>query len=68
MGAEVTAISHSPHKKEDAMKLGAKHFIDTTEKDWAKPHAFTLDWVLNAADMTHKFDLDAYMSVMKVGG
>jgi len=54
LGAEVYAISHSPDKKEDAMKLGAKEFIDTSKKDWQKPYAFTLDFIINAADMTHK--------------
>jgi alcohol dehydrogenase (NADP+) len=32
LGAETTVISHSPSKKEDALKLGAKDFIDTTEE------------------------------------
>jgi len=52
LGAEVYAISHSPHKKEDALKLGAKHFIDTSVKDWQKPYAFTFDFIINSADMT----------------
>ena len=35
MGAEVTVVSHSPKKKEDAMKMGAKHFVATGEdKNW----------------------------------
>lgn len=66
LGAEVTVISHSPHKKEDALKLGAKHFVVSSEKDWAKPLAFKFDFVLNTADMTHTFDLDAYLSILKV--
>ena len=68
LGAEVYAISHSPDKKDDALRLGAHHFISTAEKDWQKPYAFTFDFILNSADMTHKFDLDAYMSTMKVMG
>jgi alcohol dehydrogenase (NADP+) len=32
LGAETTVISHSPSKKDDAMKLGAKNFINTTEE------------------------------------
>ena len=27
VGAEVFAISHSPNKKEEAMQLGAHHFV-----------------------------------------
>ena len=68
LGAEVYAISHSPEKEADARKLGAKHFICTQEKEWAKPWAFTFDFILNAADMTHKFNLQEYMSTLKVNG
>lgn len=35
LGAEVTVISHSQKKKDDALKLGAKHFVSTGEQpDW----------------------------------
>jgi alcohol dehydrogenase (NADP+) len=68
LGAEVTAISHSPDKKGDALKLGAKHFIDTSQKDWHKPHAFEFDFLINTADATDKFDLSQYFSVLKVNG
>lgn len=66
LGAEVTVISHSPEKKEDALKLGAKHFVSSKDKDWSKPLAFTFDFMLNAADMTNEFDLDSYLSCLKV--
>ena len=68
LGADVTAISHSPDKEADAKKLGAKHFISTAEKDWHKPHAFEFDWVLNSADMAHHFDLNQYLSILNVNG
>jgi alcohol dehydrogenase (NADP+) len=66
LGAEVTVISHSPHKKDDALKLGAKHFVCSEDKDWATPLAFKFDFVLNSADMTHTFDLTSYLSILKV--
>jgi len=50
LGAEVYVLSHSPHKKDDALKLGAKHFIDTSKDDWHKDHAFKFDFLLNTAD------------------
>ncbi|KAA8572674.1 hypothetical protein EYC84_003267 [Monilinia fructicola] len=59
---------HSPSKKEAAIKLGADHFVSTNEKDWAKPLAFTFDFILNCADMTHEFDLGSYMSTLAVNG
>ena len=68
LGAETYALSHSPSKKEDALKLGAKHFIDTSKKDWHKDLAFTFDFILNCSDMTHTFDLSSYMSTLAVNG
>ena len=66
LGAEVTVISHSPGKKEDALKLGAKNFVISSEDGWEKPYAFAFDFVLNTADMTHKFDISKYLSLCKV--
>lgn len=68
LGAEVSVISHSPSKKEDALKLGAKNFILSTEEKWAEPWKFTFDIVLNAADATNQFNMSDYLSVLKVNG
>lgn len=68
MGAEVYVISHSPNKEKDAKKLGAKEFINSNEKDWAKNYAFTFDFILNCADMTHEFKLSDYLSTLVVNG
>ena len=68
LGAEVSVISHSPNKEEDAFKLGAKEFISSKDKDWHKPHPFKFDFILNCADATDKFDLAQYFSTIKVGG
>ncbi|PVH73157.1 GroES-like protein [Cadophora sp. DSE1049] len=68
MGAEVTALSHTPSKESEAKKLGAHHFVSTKDKDWFKPLAFTFDFILNAADMTNEFNLQDYMSTLAVNG
>ena len=68
LGAEVTVISHSPHKKDDALKLGATEFVVNDGPDWARPYRFTFDLVLNTADMTHKFNIPDYLSLCKVNG
>ncbi|CAD6586929.1 MAG: hypothetical protein ASARMPREDX12_002552 [Alectoria sarmentosa] len=68
LGAEVYALSHSPNKKNDALKLGAKEFICTKDKDWAKPWAYTFDFILNSADMTNEFNIQEYMSTLNVNG
>lgn len=65
LGAEVYVLSHSPGKREDALKMGAKEFIVTGEKDWFKPYAFTFDFILNCADATHMFNLKDYFGTMK---
>jgi len=68
LGAEVWALSHSPDKKDDAVALGADHFVSTKDKDWAKPLAFTFNFILNCADMTSEFNLTEYMSTLAVQG
>lgn len=50
LGAEVTAISHSSRKKDDALKLGAKHFIETQNADQVKQHAREFDVILCTAN------------------
>jgi alcohol dehydrogenase (NADP+) len=37
--AEVTAISHNSKKKDDALKMGAKHFLDTSNQEHLKAAA-----------------------------
>lgn len=60
LGAEVYVLSHSPDKKEDAMKMGAKHFIDTNNEDWYKDYMYTFDFILNTADQIQKFNLVSF--------
>jgi len=68
LGAEVWALSHTENKKKDALALGADHFVYTKEKDWAKPLAYTFDFILNSADMTNEFDLPMYFSTLAING
>jgi alcohol dehydrogenase (NADP+) len=68
LGAEVWALSHTEDKKEDALALGADHFVFTGKKDWEKDLAFNFDFILNSADMTQEFELPAYFSTLNIGG
>ena len=69
MGAEVYAISRSSKKKEDAIKLGADHFIATKEeKDWAQKYFDTLDLLVICAGSLTEIDFDALPKIMKIGG
>ncbi|RMD44980.1 hypothetical protein DV735_g101, partial [Chaetothyriales sp. CBS 134920] len=66
LGAQVTVISHSPHKRADALQLGATHFVVSSVEGWEKPLAYQFDMVLNTADMTHQFDMQKYLSICAV--
>ncbi|KAF1808541.1 NADPH-dependent medium chain alcohol dehydrogenase [Eremomyces bilateralis CBS 781.70] len=68
LGAEVYALSHSPSKKDDALKLGATGFITTNTDDWADPWKYKFDMLLNTANATDKFNLPAYFSTLKPHG
>jgi alcohol dehydrogenase (NADP+) len=68
LGAEVYVLSHSPGKKDDALKMGAKHFVVTNEETWAEPYKFTFDFIINTADAIHKFHMPTYLSTLKVMG
>ena len=68
LGAEVTVISHTPNKEDDARKLGATGFVANNTQDWAKPHRYAFDLVLNTADRTHEFNIPDYLSLCKIGG
>lgn len=68
LGADTYALSHSPDKSEDCKKLGAKGVILTNKEDWAKDWTCKFDYILNSADMTHKFDMATYLGLLKPGG
>ncbi|KAF2668665.1 GroES-like protein [Microthyrium microscopicum] len=68
LGAEVTCISHSPDKKEDALKLGASHFVSSKDKNWDEGLKYKFDFILNAADVLLDFDLTQYFGILKING
>lgn len=67
MGAEVTAISHSPRKREDTLKMGAKHFVTTSAEDWATANAQSLDLII-CTSFAKDMPLDRYLSMLDIGG
>jgi Zn-dependent alcohol dehydrogenases len=65
LGAEVTVLSQSDKKREDALKMGAHHYIATNDKSIFEKHASTFDLIINtvsSADM----DLGAYLGLLKL--
>ena len=66
MGAEVTLISHSPHKEEDGYRLGATRFLLSSDKEAMKAANGSLDLIINTASSQTK--LDNYMKLLAFDG
>jgi uncharacterized zinc-type alcohol dehydrogenase-like protein len=66
MGADVTLISHSAHKEEDARKLGAQHFLLSSDKVQMKAAKDSLDIIINT--VSANLDLNHYLSLLKLDG
>ena len=66
MGAEVTMLSTSRKKEEDARRLGAHEFALTSEPATFKKLANRFDVILDTISAPH--DYDAYLSMVKVRG
>jgi uncharacterized zinc-type alcohol dehydrogenase-like protein len=66
MGAEVTVLSTSPSKRDDALALGATHFAATSNKDTFKSLAGRFDFILDTVSAPHNYN--AYLNLLKVDG
>jgi uncharacterized zinc-type alcohol dehydrogenase-like protein len=66
LGAEVTVLSTSPSKKNDALALGAHHFVVTTDPANLKLLAGTLNFILDAVSADH--EMDKYLKLLDVDG
>ncbi len=54
-GADVTVISTSPKKEADAKRLGAHHFLLSTDKEAMKKHAGHFDVILDTVSANHDY-------------
>jgi alcohol dehydrogenase (NADP+) len=66
MGAEVTVLSHSPNKQEDAIAMGAHHFVSTKDPNNLKPLLKSFDLILNT--VSAELDIDQYLNLLKLDG
>jgi uncharacterized zinc-type alcohol dehydrogenase-like protein len=66
MGAEVTAFSSSPDKREESLRLGAHHACSSTDAHELKKLFGSLDLILCTAPA--RLDWITYMQVLKPGG
>lgn len=65
-GAEVTVLSSSSKKEADAKRLGAHHFINTSDKEASKKVRRSFDFILDTVSAQH--DLNFYLDLLKTDG
>lgn len=66
MGAEVTVLSQSINKKDEALSLGADHYFATSDPATFTELAGRFDLILNT--VSANLDVDAYLSMLRVDG
>jgi uncharacterized zinc-type alcohol dehydrogenase-like protein len=66
MGAHVTVLSHSPSKKDDALRLGADEFAPTKDGSAFRDYAGRFDFVLDTVSAAH--DFNAYLGLLRLDG
>jgi len=66
LGAEVTVLSHSMKKREDAFKLGAKDFFATSDITTFEKLQSTFDLIINTVSV--ELDWNMYLSLLKLDG
>lgn len=65
-GAEVSVLSRSPNKEEDAKRLGATHFILTTDEAAMTKYTEYFDYILDTVAAKH--DINQAFSLLKRQG
>jgi alcohol dehydrogenase (NADP+) len=65
-GAEVTMLSSSPSKKEDARKLGAHKFLLTSDPEQLKSVQGYFDFIIDTVSAPH--DYNQYLGLLKTNG
>lgn len=66
LGAETTVFSHSPDKKDDAIRLGADHFVVTHESPDAQHSFAPYDLIINT--VSADISLEPYLELLNVDG
>lgn len=66
MGAEVTVLSQSLKKMEDGLRLGAKHYYATSDRDTFRNLRNSFDIILNT--VSANLDLGRYLEMVDLDG
>lgn len=64
LGAEVTVLSHSDKKREDALKMGAHHFINTQDKSNFQKLTGKFDLIINT--VSADINMNDYFGLLKL--
>jgi uncharacterized zinc-type alcohol dehydrogenase-like protein len=66
LGSHVVVFTTSPHKKEDALRLGAHEVVVSRNADEMQKHAGSIDFILDAVSADH--DINAYLNLLSREG
>lgn len=66
LGAHVAVFTHSPQKKDDALRLGAHEVVLSRDANEMKKHAGSFDFILDCVSAEH--DINAYLSLLRRDG
>ena len=66
LAAHVVVFTTSPHKKEDARRLGADEVVISRNADEMQKHAGSFDFILDAVSADH--DINAYINLLHRDG
>lgn len=65
-GAEVTMLSTSPSKKADAERLGAHHFVLTSDKEQVAAVRNHFDFIIDTVSAPHDYNM--YLGLLRTNG
>ena len=66
LGAEVSLFTRSPHKADDARRLGADHIINSTDSAQMQAAAGQFDLIIDTVPYAH--DVNPYLPTLKIDG
>ncbi|MEO6540184.1 MAG: NAD(P)-dependent alcohol dehydrogenase [Ferruginibacter sp.] len=66
MGAEVTMLSHTASKEKDAKRLGAHHFVLTSDAEQVKKVMGKFDFILDTVSADHEYNF--YLGLLRTNG
>jgi uncharacterized zinc-type alcohol dehydrogenase-like protein len=67
MGAEVTVLSRSEGKREDSLRLGADHYVNTGEEGALQDIAKSFDLIINTVSSA-SIDLSGMLQTLRIDG